>query len=503
MKARTEEMLRQQGLCGPRAEARPRRHPRHRVRGAAPAARARPPRPDDPVRARRSTRSSSSRPAATSTTRDARAARRRRTCGCAPSSTGSSSSTSSRRTRCPTDADARTRLARVLGFRDRRERVGARRSSTPSTSATRRSCASIHEKLFFAPLLDTLAGVGALLDGRGARSGSPRSASATSSRRAPRCDELTAGLTRRSRVMQQLLPGDPRVAVGRRPTPTSGCCSCAGSTEGYTRSSTARPPLPRDARSPPSARAASSARQPRARRRAAPPTRLRRRARRRRRARDRADARRARRGGARHARLARGRRAPAAPGSAASSAASCCASARATCSGSPTSTTVGRELSHLADACVEAALQSLEPTLPFAVIGLGRLGGARAVVRVRHRRDVRVRRRRPRPTSTRRSASRPQLVRAIGETHVARAGRSASTRALRPEGKQGPLARSLDGYRDLLRALGADVGVPGAHQGPRRRRRRRRSARGSSTLAHDRSCTATRSPTSGGARSAA
>src|SRR5262249_61040922 len=38
--------------------------------------------------------------------------------------------------------------------------------------------------------------------------------------------------------------------------------------------------------------------------------------------------------------------------------------------------TAGRELSHLADACVEAALRSLEPTLPFAVIGLGRLGGA-------------------------------------------------------------------------------------------------------------------------------
>jgi glutamate-ammonia-ligase adenylyltransferase len=36
----------------------------------------------------------------------------------------------------------------------------------------------------------------------------------------------------------------------------------------------------------------------------------------------------------------------------------------------------GRELSSLADACVEAALRSLEPTLPFTVIGLGPLGGA-------------------------------------------------------------------------------------------------------------------------------
>ena len=34
-----------------------------------------------------------------------------------------------------------------------------------------------------------------------------------------------------------------------------------------------------------------------------------------------------------------------------------------------------RELASLADACVEAALQALEPSVPFAVLGLGRLGG--------------------------------------------------------------------------------------------------------------------------------
>ena len=37
--------------------------------------------------------------------------------------------------------------------------------------------------------------------------------------------------------------------------------------------------------------------------------------------------------------------------------------------------TTQRELAHVADACVEAALHGLEPSLPFAVIGLGRLGG--------------------------------------------------------------------------------------------------------------------------------
>ena len=37
--------------------------------------------------------------------------------------------------------------------------------------------------------------------------------------------------------------------------------------------------------------------------------------------------------------------------------------------------TAGRELSHLAEACLEAALLALRPTVPFAVIGMGRFGG--------------------------------------------------------------------------------------------------------------------------------
>src|SRR5262249_20110404 len=37
---------------------------------------------------------------------------------------------------------------------------------------------------------------------------------------------------------------------------------------------------------------------------------------------------------------------------------------------------VERDLTHLAEACLEAAVASLEPPLPFAVVGMGRLGGA-------------------------------------------------------------------------------------------------------------------------------
>ena len=36
---------------------------------------------------------------------------------------------------------------------------------------------------------------------------------------------------------------------------------------------------------------------------------------------------------------------------------------------------------------------------------------------------------------------------------------------LRPEGRDGPLTRSVDGYRGVLGAVGPAVGVPGAAQG--------------------------------------
>ncbi len=41
---------------------------------------------------------------------------------------------------------------------------------------------------------------------------------------------------------------------------------------------------------------------------------------------------------------------------------------------------------------------------------------------------------------------------------------------LRPEGRAGPLTRSLDSYGAYWEPMGGDVGVPGAAQGARRRR---------------------------------
>jgi [glutamine synthetase] adenylyltransferase / [glutamine synthetase]-adenylyl-L-tyrosine phosphorylase len=104
----------------------------------------------------------------------------------------------------PSDLGARTHLARVLGYRDRGDET-----ALDLFEAAYRGCQtrvrSIHERLFFAPLLDTLAGAG------------PLTAEAVEERLAAfgfldvahtraALQELTQGLTRRSRVMQQLLP---------------------------------------------------------------------------------------------------------------------------------------------------------------------------------------------------------------------------------------------------------------------------------------------------------
>ena len=250
---------RAQGPRRPRAQARAGRDPRHRVRGAAAAARARastttsvrsPTTLDALARARR---------------RRLRRARRRRrasttrTGSCAPSSTGSSSTTSSRRTRSrPTSRRARAWPAcSATATSPDADRARSVRGRAPRR--TRPRCASIHERLFFAPLLDTLAGAGPL---------SPRGRRGTAGRlrlhrrRAhPRRRRASSplGLTRRSRLMQQLLPGDPRLALrDARPRPRAAPAAAAGRRAGRARRCSRH--VPRRARSRPSARAASSAR---------------------------------------------------------------------------------------------------------------------------------------------------------------------------------------------------------------------------------------------------
>ena len=170
----------------------------------------------------------------------------------------------------PADPVALTRLARVLGFRDRAYESASAGFGTvhQSQQATVRS---IHEKLFFAPVLDTLAGIGPLTDAAAEERLSAFGFQDVESTRAA-LRELTAGLTRRSRVMQQLLPGHPRLAVGgtrSRPRPPATPASHGGLhaiVDG-------RASLPRDARCR-GARVPCPRLEPRPRSGTAPPARL-------------------------------------------------------------------------------------------------------------------------------------------------------------------------------------------------------------------------------------
>ena len=104
----------------------------------------------------------------------------------------------------PSDTASRTRLARVLGYRDRRD-ASALEQFDASQRAQQVAVRSIHEKLFFAPLLEALAGTGPLslaaAEERLVAFGFVDVAQARAALR-----ELTSGLTRRSQLMQQLLP---------------------------------------------------------------------------------------------------------------------------------------------------------------------------------------------------------------------------------------------------------------------------------------------------------
>ena len=344
----------------------------------------------------------------------------------------------------PADAEARTHLARVLGFRDR-----PGKSALEQLDATQQRhqaiVRAIHEKLFFAPLLDTLAGVGALsMEAAEERLIAFGFLDVEQTRAA--LEELTAGLTRRSRVMQQLLPAILGW-LSAAPDPDLGLLALRRLTEGYNRSST----LARRFRDSPiaaertcrilgSSRVLGAAlyRQPsfvdvladdssgtspdlttEATRSELISEAL-----------DALDWREddaGRRSGLRRFKRRHLLR----------------IGARDVL-GFAALDTASRELSCLADACVEGALRSLEPKLPFAVIGLGRLGGAE----LSYASDIDVIFVYDGTTAhdfatAERTAT--QLVGAIGDSTAEGRTFRVDTR-LRPEGAQGPLARSLGGY---------------------------------------------------------
>ena len=105
----------------------------------------------------------------------------------------------------PTDVEARARLARTMGYRDT-SAAGALGAFDEVLAHQRATVRSIHERLYFRPLLEAFAGAeGGLTAGAAeARLAAFGFADADRTRQAVR--ELTRGLTRRSRLMHQLMP---------------------------------------------------------------------------------------------------------------------------------------------------------------------------------------------------------------------------------------------------------------------------------------------------------
>ena len=105
----------------------------------------------------------------------------------------------------------------------------------------------------------------------------------------------------------------------------------------------------------------------------------------------------------------------------------------------------GAALTTLAEACVEAALAALEPPLPFAVVAMGRFGGAE----LSYASDLDVLfvydGSTPEDFAVAEKTAESLLGFLSGHTPANRVYPVDAD--LRPEGKDGPLARSLDGYR--------------------------------------------------------
>jgi glutamate-ammonia-ligase adenylyltransferase len=104
----------------------------------------------------------------------------------------------------PADRDHRRRIARVLGYRGSPD-AGPTEAFDRDLARHRNLVRTIHERLYFRPLLDALAGAGPMSEEAAAEAlASFGFADAERTREAVR--ELTRGLTRSSRMMRQLMP---------------------------------------------------------------------------------------------------------------------------------------------------------------------------------------------------------------------------------------------------------------------------------------------------------
>jgi glutamate-ammonia-ligase adenylyltransferase len=340
----------------------------------------------------------------------------------------------------PVDSESRLRLVRVLGYRDQ-----PRRSAVELFDADHRAhqstVRSIHERLFFAPVLDALAGAGPLPPGAVEDRLAAFGFMDTRQTRAA-LQELTRGLTRRSRVMQQLLPvifdwlsasPDPdlgllqlrRLAEGptraralaatfrEQPGTAERVCRILGSSRLIGDALLHQPEVlellgeddwlgrPRDPEE------LTAAALDTLRWRADPQ--------------------------ARRAGLRRFKRSE------------LLRIAGRDLVGLATSEATARELADLADACLRATVAALEPDPPFAVIGMGRLGGCE----LSYASDIDVLFVYAGDGAADFAAAEATATAVMTEIGATTSeGQTFRIDAnLRPEGKQGPLARSLDGYR--------------------------------------------------------
>ena len=463
MKARVEQEMVRKGLERPRGEAGPRRHPRHRVRGAAAAARAR--------RARRRrcaapTRWSRSREMAAGgyVDQDDAAALADAYCFLRRVEHRLQLVDEQQVHAIPDAPDAQARLARTLGYRDTGEPTPSTTSS-PTSARHQATVRAIHERLYFRPLLEAFAAL-PLLTRPGATEARLAAFGFTSPDRARvAVRELTSGLTRSSRLMQQMLPL-LLDWLADSPDPDLGLLSLRKLASGSQRS-TELASLFRD--SPEAARRVcalvGTSRHGRGRRAAQPrprraPARLR----------AAAHAAEAGAGRERAARRSRGattsRSARPACGGGRSAISS--ASSRATCSARPMSRPSGRDVSALAEATLEVALEALDAVVAVRRDRPRSLRRRRAVVRERPRRPLRLRRADARGLRGGREARDrgPPLRGRCDPGGAALGGR----RRPASRGQAGSVGAQRRGLRDLLRPLGAGVGATGDDPGPAGRR---------------------------------
>jgi [glutamine synthetase] adenylyltransferase / [glutamine synthetase]-adenylyl-L-tyrosine phosphorylase len=114
--------------------------------------------------------------------------------------------------------------------------------------------------------------------------------------------------------------------------------------------------------------------------------------------------------------------------------------------------TVGADLTAQAEACVETALTQLDPQVPFAVVALGRFAGGE----LSYASDLDVLFVHDAAGAGNGDAQHEEGLRLAAGVLRFLAGSTPAQRiypidaALRPEGRQGPLSRSLDGYAAYL-----------------------------------------------------